>query len=100
VFILSFRAVLLSCRHARTVYSLDQTGFKVLSSPKVPPKSYYVWRYKGTDELLFRKYQAAKQSLKQQRSGRVLILMMRVKRGKASRQTAKFLATNQKQISC
>ncbi|HEY9861851.1 MAG TPA: hypothetical protein V6D16_20295 [Candidatus Obscuribacterales bacterium] len=22
-------------------------------SPKVPPKAYYVWRYKGTDELLF-----------------------------------------------
>lgn len=22
-------------------------------TPKIPPQSYYVWRYKGTDELLF-----------------------------------------------
>lgn len=32
--------------------SLMSQGLKSLS-PQMPPKSYYVWRYKGTDELLF-----------------------------------------------
>lgn len=32
--------------------ALMEKGLKSLS-PKVPEKSYYVWRYKGTDELLF-----------------------------------------------
>lgn len=31
---------------------LTQRGLKSLS-PQIPPKSYYVWRYKGVDELLF-----------------------------------------------
>lgn len=45
----------------RTV-SLIQQGLKSLA-PKVPDKSYYIWRYKGTDELLFLgDSQAAKQS--------------------------------------
>ncbi len=35
----------------RTVALMEQ-GLKFLS-PKVPFKSYYVWRYKGADELLF-----------------------------------------------
>jgi hypothetical protein len=39
-----------------------EKGLKLLT-PKVPPKSYYVWRYKGIDELLFLgDAQAAKQS--------------------------------------
>ena len=45
----------------RTV-ALMQQGLKSLA-PKVPEKSYYIWRYKGTDELLFLgDSQAAKQS--------------------------------------
>ncbi|NET68331.1 MAG: hypothetical protein F6K63_29635 [Moorea sp. SIO1G6] len=32
--------------------ALMEKGLQSLS-PKVPPKSYYVWRYKGIDELLF-----------------------------------------------
>jgi predicted secreted protein len=42
--------------------ALMQQGLKSLA-PKVPDKSYYIWRYKGTDELLFLgDSQAAKQS--------------------------------------
>lgn len=32
--------------------ALMEKGLQAMS-PKVPQKSYYVWRYKGTDELLF-----------------------------------------------
>ena len=32
--------------------ALMEKGLKSLS-PKVPPRSYYIWRYKGIDELLF-----------------------------------------------
>ncbi|MBE9124832.1 MULTISPECIES: hypothetical protein [unclassified Coleofasciculus] len=32
--------------------ALMEEGLKQLS-PEVPPKSYYIWRYKGIDELLF-----------------------------------------------
>ncbi|MEH2242996.1 hypothetical protein [Nostoc sp.] len=42
--------------------ALSQKGLKSLS-PSVPEKSYYVWRYKGIDELLFLgNAQAAQQS--------------------------------------
>lgn len=42
--------------------ALSEKGLKHLS-PSVPEKSYYVWRYKGTDELLFLgSPQAAQQS--------------------------------------
>ncbi|WP_016949227.1 hypothetical protein [Anabaena sp. PCC 7108] len=45
--------------------ALMEKGLKSLS-PTVPNKSYYVWRYKGTDELLFLgKSQAAKESFLQ-----------------------------------
>ncbi|MEQ9372859.1 MAG: hypothetical protein RIG63_28135 [Coleofasciculus chthonoplastes F3-SA18-01] len=41
---------------------LMEEGLQQLS-PKVPPKSYYIWRYKGIDELLFLgDAQAARQS--------------------------------------
>ncbi|MEA5550645.1 hypothetical protein VB713_06585 [Anabaena cylindrica UHCC 0172] len=44
---------------------LMEKGLKFLS-PQVPKKSYYVWRYKGTDELLFLgDSQAAKESFLQ-----------------------------------
>ncbi|MDK2461330.1 MULTISPECIES: hypothetical protein [Aphanizomenonaceae] len=35
----------------RTI-ALMEKGLKSLS-PQIPPRSYYIWRYKGTDELLF-----------------------------------------------
>jgi hypothetical protein len=42
--------------------ALSEKGLKSLS-PFVPEKSYYVWRYKGIDELLFLgNYQAAQKS--------------------------------------
>ncbi|AFZ57568.1 hypothetical protein H6G54_12510 [Anabaena cylindrica FACHB-243] len=42
--------------------TLMEKGLKSLS-PQIPQKSYYVWRYKGTDELLFLgDSQAAKES--------------------------------------
>lgn len=45
----------------RTVAIMEK-GLKYLS-PQVPKNSYYIWRYKGTDELLFLgDSQAAKQS--------------------------------------
>ncbi|MGM3306140.1 hypothetical protein ACSQ6I_09185 [Anabaena sp. WFMT] len=45
--------------------ALMEKGLKSLS-PQVPKKSYYVWRYKGTDELLFLgDSQAAKESFSQ-----------------------------------
>lgn len=45
----------------RTIALIEQ-GLKSLS-PKVPEKSYYIWRYKGIDELLFLgNSQAAQQS--------------------------------------
>ncbi|NHC34802.1 hypothetical protein [Scytonema millei] len=47
----------------RTIALMNQ-GLKYLS-PKLPSQSYYIWRYKGTDELLFLgNPQAAKQSFK------------------------------------
>ncbi len=46
---------------ARTI-ALMEKYLKFLA-PKSPPKAYYIWRYKGTDELLFLgNSQAAKQS--------------------------------------
>jgi hypothetical protein len=70
-------------------------GLKLLS-PQDPPKSYYVWRYKATDELLFLgDAQAARQSFEKaadwastypdEESQTVAAI---------SRQTAQFLARN------
>lgn len=78
----------------RTV-ALMEEGLKHLS-PKVPSKSYYVWRYKATEELLFMgNSQAAKQSYEtaaqwassysDTESQYVAMI---------SRKTAKFLASN------
>ncbi|NES21153.1 MAG: hypothetical protein F6K41_20040 [Symploca sp. SIO3E6] len=45
--------------------AIMEKGLKSLS-PQVPAKSYYIWRYKGVDELLFLgNAQAAKQSFQQ-----------------------------------
>jgi hypothetical protein len=78
----------------KTIGLIDK-GLKSLS-PTVPNKSYYVWRYKGTDELLFLgKSQAAKESFLQaanwanvqtdQESKNVALL---------SAKTAEFLSNN------
>jgi len=46
----------------KTAVNLMTTNLQLLS-PKLPPKSYYVWSYKGIDELLFLgDHQAARQS--------------------------------------
>lgn len=58
---LSSSTSLYAGRSERSV-ALMEKGLKLLT-PKVPLKSYYVWRYKGIDELLFLgDAQAAKQS--------------------------------------
>ncbi len=60
-FFLSGSTTLYAGMPERTVALMSQ-GLKFLS-PKVPPKSYYVWLYKATDELLFiGDAQAAKQT--------------------------------------
>lgn len=80
--------------------ALMEFGLKSLS-PKVPPRSYYIWRYKGIDELLFLgNAQAAKQSFataaewastySDEESKQVEII---------SRRTAQFLARNHKSKS-
>ncbi|WP_392531543.1 hypothetical protein [Nostoc sp. C117] len=48
---LSISTSLYAAMPERTI-ALSEKGLKSLS-PWVPEKSYYVWRYKGTDELLF-----------------------------------------------
>ncbi|MBD1861218.1 MULTISPECIES: hypothetical protein [Trichocoleus] len=50
-FFLSGSTALYAAMPERSVALMNQ-GLKQLS-PKAPPKSYYVWRYKGIDELLF-----------------------------------------------
>lgn len=65
-------------------------------SPTVPPNSYYVWRYKGTDELLFLgNAQAARQSFEKAAEWASLYpdpVSQNV--AQISRQTAQFLARN------
>ena len=65
-------------------------------SPKAPPKSYYIWRYKGTDELLFLgDSQAAKQSF--ETAGKCADTYADDDSkyiAKISHQTAQFLAKN------
>jgi len=68
---------------------LDQTGFKV-PFLKFHPSLITSGVIRELTSYCFSKPKLQSNPLKQQRSGRVLILMMRVKRGKASRQTAKF----------
>jgi len=70
-------------------------------SPKVPHGSYYIWRYKGTDELLFLgDSQAAKQSFATAAEWASHYSDDRSKQiAKISRQTAKFLERNPKSNS-
>src|SRR4028118_1979843 len=65
-------------------------------SPQTPPKSYYVWRYKAIDELLFLgNAQAAKQSFEKAAEWASIYPDQRSKQVAAlSRKTANFLARN------
>lgn len=78
----------------RTVALMEQ-GLKSLA-PKVPPQSYYIWRYKGTDELLFLgDSQAAKQSFETAGKWADVYTDDDSKLiAKISHQTAQFLAKN------
>jgi hypothetical protein len=75
--------------------ALIQKGLKSLT-PKVPDKSYYVWRYKGIDELLFLgNAQAAKHSFEMAAQWANTYSDEESKQVAAiSRQTAEFLAQN------
>lgn len=65
-------------------------------APKAPPKAYYIWRYKGTDELLFLgNSQKAKQSFETAGEWADTYADDDSKLvAKLSHQTAKFLASN------
>jgi hypothetical protein len=80
--------------------SLMAKGLKSLS-PKVPQRSYYVWRYKGIDELLFLgDAKAAKQSFETAAQWASTYTDEESKRVEAlSRRTAEFLARNPKSKS-
>ncbi|MBD2307503.1 hypothetical protein H6G17_18685 [Chroococcidiopsis sp. FACHB-1243] len=80
----------------RTIALIDQ-GLKHIS-PQVPSKSYYVWRYKGTDELLFLgNSQAAKDSYETAAEWASFYSDIESKNvASLSRQSAHFLATNPK----
>lgn len=69
--------------------------------PKIPPRSYYVWRYKGIDELLFLgDAKAAKQSFETAAQWASTYSDEESKRVEAiSRRTAEFLGRNPKSKS-
>lgn len=75
--------------------ALMEKGLKSLS-PKAPPRSYYVWRYKGTDELLFLgDAQAARKSFEKAAEWASVYADPDSQNVAAiSRQTAQFLARN------
>jgi len=75
--------------------ALMEKGLKSLS-PQSPPKSYYVWRYKATDELLFLgDAQAARQSYEKAAEWASTYSDEESKNIVAiSRRTAEFLARN------
>ncbi|MBD1834560.1 hypothetical protein H6F61_18105 [Cyanobacteria bacterium FACHB-472] len=75
--------------------ALMEKGLKSLS-PKAPPRSYYVWRYKGTDELLFLgDAQAARKSFEKAAEWASVYDDPDSQNVAAiSRQTAQFLARN------
>ncbi|MBD1838944.1 hypothetical protein H6F78_23380 [Coleofasciculus sp. FACHB-64] len=75
--------------------ALMQKGLHSLS-PKALPRSYYVWRYKGTDELLFLgDAQAARKSFEKAAEWASVYEDPESKNVAAiSRQTAQFLARN------
>ncbi len=96
---LSTSTSLYSAMPERSV-ALMSKGLKSLS-PTVPPKSYYVWRYKGIDELLFLgKAQTAKHSFETAAKWASFYSDEESKQVEAiSRQTAEFIAHNPKSKS-
>ena len=96
---LSTSTSLYAARPERSV-ALMGKGLKSLS-PKAPPRSYYVWRYKGIDELLFLgDAKAAKQSFETAAQWASIYTDEESKRVEAiSRRTAEFLARNPKSKS-
>ncbi|MBW4576915.1 MAG: hypothetical protein KME08_16700 [Aphanothece sp. CMT-3BRIN-NPC111] len=77
--------------------ALMEKGLKSLS-PQVPPNSYYIWRQKGIDELLFLgNAQAARQSFEKAAEWASVYSDERSKQVAAlSSKTAKFIARNPK----
>jgi hypothetical protein len=75
--------------------ALMEKGLKSMS-PHTPPKSYYVWRYKGIDELLFLgDAQAARQSFEKAAEWASVYSDEESKNVAAfSRKTAEFLSRN------
>jgi hypothetical protein len=75
--------------------ALMAKGLKSMA-PKIPPKSYYVWRYKATDELLFlENIQSAQQSFAKAAEWASVYNDSESKNvAELSRGTAKFLAGN------
>ncbi len=75
--------------------ALMEKGLKSMS-PQSPPKSYYVWRYKGIDELLFLgNAQAARQSFEKAAEWASTYSDEESKNiAASSRKTAEFLARN------
>ncbi len=80
--------------------ALMEKGLKSLS-PTVPPKSYYVWRYKGIDELLFLgNAESAKQSFEMAAQWASFYSDDESKQIEAiSRRTAEFISSNPKSKS-
>lgn len=78
----------------RTISLMDK-NLKLLS-PQVPPQSYYIWRYKGTDELLFLgNPQAARKSFETAAQWADTYADAESKNvSMVSRHTAQFLANN------
>ncbi|MEW5859223.1 MAG: hypothetical protein AB1861_17865 [Cyanobacteriota bacterium] len=75
--------------------ALMEKGLKSLT-PQVPPKSYFIWRYKGMDELLFLgNAQAARQSFEKAAEWAKVYSDPESKSVAAiSRQTSEFLVRN------
>lgn len=93
-FFLSTSVSLYAAMPERSVAMMDK-GLKLLE-PKVPPKSYYIWRYKAIDELLFLgDGKAAKKSFEMAADWASNYADPESKAVAASsRQTAQFLASN------
>lgn len=93
-FFLSGSTTLYAGMPERSVALMNQ-GLKSLS-PKVPPESYFIWRYKGIDELLFLgDSKAAQHSFETVVDWASVYSDSRSKNAAAtSRHTAEFLARN------
>lgn len=93
-FFLSGSTTLYAGMPDRTI-ALMEKGLKYLS-PKVPAKSYYIWRYKGMNELLFTQHpQSAKQSFETAAQWASIYSDAESKNlARVSQQTAQFIDKN------